>query len=226
MVELNSEGMRLAHLARDMQRAVSVRPARRPEAIVVAASTGGPQALAALFSELGKMIATVPVFVVLHMPEHFTDVVTAQIERMSGCATWAPKDGEIAKCGNIYFAPGSRHLVLKQAGLSVSMRLDDGPAINFCRPSADKLFSSAAEIYGRSLIGIVLSGMGNDGCAGAARIVETGGLVVAQDKETSAVWGMPAAVVGAGLASRVLPIDCIAGHVGRLLKGEIVGVAA
>ncbi len=226
MVEFTRESSSLAHLARDMQNAVRPRSMRRPEAIVVAASTGGPQALATLFSELGKMISSVPVYVVLHMPEHFTDVVTAQIERMSGCVTRAPKDGEVAKCGHIYFAPGSRHLALVQAGPSVSMRLDAGPAINFCRPSADKLFSSAAEVYGRSLIGIVLSGMGSDGCIGAAKIVETGGVVVAQDKETSAVWGMPAAVVEAGLASHVLPIDWIAGHVGRLLKGESAGVAA
>lgn len=198
----------------------------RPDAIVVAASTGGPQALATLFSNLGKLISEVPVFVVLHVPEHFTSVITTQIERISGRPTHAASDGEIARAGNIYFAPGNKHLVLKKSGIPVTMHLDNGPPVNFCRPSADRLFETAAEIYGGRLIAIVLSGMGSDGCAGASLISAAGGSVLAQDKETSAVWGMPAAVVEAGLAQKILPIDCIAMHAGRLLNSEMEGAAA
>jgi len=198
------------------------RPVRRlagdVEAIVIAASTGGPQALAALFSQLGKMIADVPVFVVMHMPEHFTEVVTSQVERISGCKTSAAQADAVAKPGHIYFAPGDRHLVLKRRGVAVTMHLDHGPAINYFRPSADVLFGSAADAFGPRVVAIVLSGMGSDGCNGAAQIAAAGGVVVAQDRETSAVWGMPAAVVEAGIASTVLPIDCIAGYVGRLLN--------
>jgi two-component system chemotaxis response regulator CheB len=152
------------------------------------------------------------------MPEHFTEVVTSQIERISGCKTSAAGTDVVAKAGHIYFAPGDRHLVLKRHGLAVTLHLDDGPAINYFRPSADMLFNSAAEAFGPRVIAIVLSGMGSDGCNGATQIASAGGVVVAQDRETSAVWGMPAAVVEAGIASSVLPIDCIAEYVGRLLN--------
>ena len=193
---------------------------------MIAASTGGPQALATLFAGFGKLMAHVPVFVVLHMPDHFTSIVTAQIERISGRPTLAASEGEIARPGTIYFAPGNKHLVLKAAGLKTSMHLDDGEPLNFCKPSANKLFDSATDVYGSSLIAIVLSGMGNDGCAGAKRIAEAAGTVIAQDRETSAVWGMPAAVAEAGIASTVLPIECIAQYAGRLLEGRNVGAAA
>ena len=199
---------------------------RRPDAVVVAASTGGPQALATLFSSLGKLISDVPVFVVLHVPEHFTSVITGQIERISGRPTVAASDGEIARPGHIYFAPGNKHLVLKKAGLPVTMHLDSGPPVNFCRPSADRLFESAAQVYGAHLIAIVLSGMGADGCVGATAISEAGGSILVQDKETSAVWGMPAAVVDAGIAQKVLPIDCLGAFAGRLLNSELEGAAA
>ena len=107
----------LLDLAAGLRQTSRARSAKRYDAIVIAASTGGPQALATLFRELGKMISAVPVFVVLHMPEHFTSVVTAQIERLSGCPTHAVVDGETAKPGHIYFAPGNKHLVLVKGPL-------------------------------------------------------------------------------------------------------------
>lgn len=198
----------------------------RPRAIVIAASTGGPQALATLFSGLGPMIDEIQVFVVLHMPAQFTEIVSNQIERISRRRASAARDNEIAAHGHIYIAPGGCHLRLEEKGLSTIMRLDDGPHVNFCKPSADILFSSAAEVFGSQLVSIVLSGMGSDGCEGARKIAHRGGKVIAQDKETSAVWGMPAAVVEAGIASAVLPVDCIAGHLALLFNRKKSGAAA
>lgn len=199
------------------------RPPQRPQAIVVAASTGGPQALATLFSSLGPQLSDVPVFVVLHMPAPFASVVTGQIQKISTRPTSSAIDGEIARAGHIYFAPGDFHLSLRDRGLSVSMHLDHGPELNFCRPAADILFSSAAKIYGSSLIAIVLSGMGSDGCAGAVHVAKAGGLIFAQDEASSAVWGMPGAVAAAGVSHQILPPQDIAAHVARLL---IAGRAA
>ena len=125
----------------------------------------------------------------------------------------------------IYFAPGNKHLILKGNCLSVATHLDDGDAINFCKPAADKLFESAVPIYGSRLIAIVLSGMGSDGCKGAAKIANASGIVIAQDQATSAAWGMPAAVRDAGIANHILPIELIAGHVGLLLGFRSTGAA-
>jgi len=203
------------------------RAGRKPaEAIVVAASTGGPQALASLFASLGPQISQVPVFVVLHMPAQFGPIVASQIERISGCPTHIAGHREVARCGHIYFAPGDQHLSLADRGLSIAMNLDHGPEVNFCRPAADVLFSSAASIYGASTVAIVLSGMGNDGCAGAQSIYRSGGTVFAQDRASSAVWGMPGAVVEAGAAHYVLPVPDIAAHVARLLVADRSGAAA
>lgn len=203
------------------------RSGRTPaEAIVVAASTGGPQALAALFASLGPQISQVPVFVVLHMPAQFGPIVVSQIERISGCPTHIAGHREVARSGHIYFAPGDQHLSLVDRGLSIGMNLDHGPEVNFCRPAADVLFSSAASVYGASTVAVVLSGMGNDGCAGALSISRAGGYVFAQDRASSAVWGMPGAVVESGAAQYVLPIPDIAAHIARLLVADRSGAAA
>lgn len=199
----------------------------RPDAIVVAASTGGPQALASLFSALGPQISDIPVFVVLHMPAPFGAVVTSQIGKVCGRPTTIASDGEVAKPGHIYFSPGNQHLSLRMNRRSVVMHLDSGPEINFCRPAADILFGSAADVFGRNLIAVVLSGMGSDGCAGASRIAEVGGLVFAQDEATSVVWGMPGAVAATGAAHFVLPPPEIAARIATILiGGRAAGAAA
>ncbi len=199
---------------------------KRTGAIVIAASTGGPQALETLFAGFGQAISEYPVYVVLHMPDVFTGSVTTRIQKIAGRKTRAAKDGKTAEAGRIYFAPGNKHLVLTAKSGSVCMHLDDSEPVNFCKPSANKLFSSAAKIYGSSLIAIVLSGTGSDGCAGAIEIANAGGLIIAQDQETSAAWGMPASVIEAGAASRILPIDLIAGYTGQYLAIQRRGAAA
>lgn len=199
---------------------------RCPEALVVAASTGGLQALSTLLASLGATIARIPVFVVLHMPVGFEASVTAHIARISRMKVRAAIHGEAVRPGLIYFAPPERHLELAREKGVAKLVLHDGPAINFCKPSADHLFRSAAEVYGRAVIAVVLSGMGADGCAGAAAIVEMGGHVLAQDEESSAVWGMPAAVVEAGHAMAAMPLEDIAGYIGRALLSPPDGAAA
>lgn len=191
-----------------------------PRVIAIGASTGGPQALAGLLSRLAPRLGDTPVIVVLHMPKAFTDVVAADIGRLTGRPTASPRNGESVKPGHIYFAPGGIHLKVVRVGALYAMTFADTPPENFCKPSVDVLFRSVADAYGPAALGIVLTGMGADGLAGARKIVDAGGSIVAQDEASSAVWGMPGEIARAGLASAILPIEAMAEAVGaRLMAG-------
>jgi two-component system chemotaxis response regulator CheB len=190
-----------------------------PSALFIGASTGGPQALATLFKELAPHLDAVPVFVVLHMPTDFTSVVAGQIERLTGRSTIVANHGEPPSSGNIYFAPGGTHMRLLRLGSALAICHKNSPPENFCKPSVDVLFRSAAAAYGPSALGLVLTGMGTDGLAGSREIVAAGGSIIAQDEASSVVWGMPGAVAQAGLASAVLPLGRIAATVRGLLEG-------
>jgi two-component system chemotaxis response regulator CheB len=190
-----------------------------PRALFIGASTGGPQALSTLLTELASYLDAVPVFIVLHMPVDFTSVIAGQIERLTGRRTIVAENGEAPCAGNIYFAPGGIHMRLMRFGSSQIIRHRDSPPENFCKPSVDVLFRSAADAYGPSALGLVLTGMGTDGLAGSRAIVAAGGSIIAQDEGSSVVWGMPGAVAHAGLASAILPPAEIAATVGGLLRG-------
>jgi two-component system chemotaxis response regulator CheB len=176
------------------------------EALAVASSTGGPQALVELFKGLAGKLDRVPVFVTQHMPPSFTTILAQNISKVAGIPCHEAVDGEIVKPGVIYVAPGHFHLIAEAAAGGIIVRITQSPPENFCRPSADPMFRSLAAIYGRKLLGVVLTGMGSDGKVGAEQIVASGGQILAQDEETSVVWGMPRAVAEAKLAKAVLPL--------------------
>ena len=175
--------------------------------------------MSTLFVELSPYLDNVPVFIVVHMPIDFTSVIAGQLERQTGRTTIVARNGEPPRPGNIYLAPGGIHMHLMRLGSSLIIGHKDSPPENFCKPSVDVLFRSAATSYARSALGIILTGMGSDGLSGSRDIVEAGGSVIAQDEASSVVWGMPGAVAQAGLASAILPIGEIAATVGGLLKG-------
>ena len=184
-------------------------PTAPPRILVIGASTGGPQALIALMGHLSGVIDQVPVLITQHMPPTFTTILAELLGRACGRPAREAVDGEPIRSGRIYIAPGGRHLRVARRDGIASVALDDGPQINFCKPAVDPLFSSAAEIWGNWNLALVLTGMGSDGARGAAEIVAAGGTVIAQDEDTSVVWGMPGAVTKAGLCSAVLPIEQI-----------------
>lgn len=191
----------------------------RPRILAIGSSTGGPQALNTLFGEIGSSMGQVPVVVTQHMPPTFTAILAEHIAKAAGRPAAEGKDGEVLQAGRIYVAPGGRHMVLAKNGSDVSIRLTDGPPVNFCKPAVDPLFHTVSEIYGNATLALVLTGMGADGAEGAREIGRLGGSVIAQDEETSVVWGMPGAAAHTGMCSDVLPLPEIGRKVSRILLG-------
>lgn len=193
-------------------------PAAHPvQLVVVASSTGGPEALTRVLRGLTAP-PPVPVLVVQHMPPVFTRQLAARLDRVGPAAVVEAGDDEPLLPGTVYIAPGDRHLGVDTRTGMLRTALDDSPPINFCRPAADVLFRSAVRAVRGELLGVVLTGMGVDGRQGCVDVVGAGGTVLVQDQPSSVVWGMPGAVATAGLAHRVLPVDQIPAAVEDVLS--------
>ena len=195
-------------------------PLTPPRVLVIGASTGGPQALNRLVVQMDAVIQRAPVLITQHMPPTFTAVLAEHLARVSKFPVREAIDGEEVNAGAIYLAPGGKHLKVERRDGTAVIAIDDGPMVNFCKPAVDPLFASAAQVWGSKVLALVLTGMGSDGLAGAKEIVAVGGHVIAQDEETSVVWGMPGQVTNAGLCSAVLPLPEIGGRITRLFTGE------
>jgi two-component system chemotaxis response regulator CheB len=191
-----------------------------PRVLVIGSSTGGPQALTTVMSNLRGLLSRVPVLITQHMPPTFTTILAEHIARAASGKAHEGIDGEPVEAGTIYVAPGGKHMQAVKRDNGVFIALDDGPLVNFCKPAVDPLFRSAAAVWGSAVLAVVLTGMGSDGAKGGADIVAHGGSVIAQDEATSVVWGMPGAAAHAGICSAVLPLDQIAPKLARLFSGE------
>jgi two-component system chemotaxis response regulator CheB len=191
-----------------------------PRVLLIGSSTGGPQALTKLFAEIGSAITNVPVLITQHMPATFTSILAEHISKASGRRAAEGTHGEPLMPGRIYVAPGGKHMVIGKQGAETVVLLNDQPPVNFCKPAVDPLFDSAVPIFGSAILACVLTGMGHDGAAGAKRIADGGGSVIAQDEESSVVWGMPGAVAQAGAAAEILPLGQIGGKIVRILGGR------
>ena len=195
-------------------------PATTPRVLVIGSSTGGPQALNTIVSQIGSVLDRAPVLITQHMPPTFTTILAEHLARIANRPVREAVDGEEINAGTIYLAPGGRHMSVARRDGTAVIALDDGPPVNFCKPAVDPLFSSAAEVWGPKVLGLVLTGMGSDGLRGAQAIAAAGGTILAQDEASSVVWGMPGQVTHAGLASAVLPLNEIAPRLVRLFTGE------
>lgn len=188
--------------------ATTSRLTTRPRVLAIGSSTGGPQALFKVFEGL-KGTYNVPILITQHMPAGFTKVLAEHIAKASGRICTEAVDGETLINNRIYVAPGNYHMTVEGAPESARIRLLTTPPENFCRPSVDPMLRSVVQVYGASVLFVMLTGMGQDGLEGAKRVASSGGAVIAQDEATSVVWGMPGAVAKAGICKEVLPLGDI-----------------
>lgn len=177
--------------------------------IVIGASTGGPSALAHLFSLLPSNLP--PILVVQHMPPGFIESFAVRLDKASKVQVQAAEEGMILQPGHAYVAQGGKHMVLeKKKNGQVMIKFDDGPLVNFVKPSVDVTILSAAEIFRDNMLVVIMTGMGKDGLQGSRLVKKYGGKVLAQSKEDSVIYGMNKAVVDAGLADRIMPVERLA----------------
>ena len=188
-------------------------------AIVLGISTGGPTALAELVPALGKDLH-VPLLIVQHMPPMFTRLLAERLDSKSSMSVVEAVHGMAVEPGKVYIAPGDFHMRVCRASNRVEIALDQAPQENCCRPAVDVLFRSAAEVWGKHSAAVVMTGMGKDGLAGARSLWAAGAPILAQDEDTSVVWGMPGEIVRAKLADQVLPLADISGALIALARGS------
>ena len=188
-----------------------------PRVLALAASTGGPNALATVVRGLPRDFP-LPVLVTQHMPPIFTTMFAQRLARESELPCDEAHDGENLMPGRVYVAPGDRHLTVVGAGVvrGAILRVSDGPPEHHCRPAADPMFRTAAQAFPNGVLAVVLTGMGEDGRDGCAAVAASGGRVIVQDESSSVVWGMPGSVVESGVPCSIIPLHSISAHVASL----------
>ncbi len=190
----------------------------RPRILCIGSSTGGPNALMQVVAEL-KGNFDLPIVITQHMPKTFTPILAEHLQRVSGRPSCEASNGQLVESGHIYVAPGGIHMVLTGSAEHPVIKLDDGPAENFCKPAVDPMLRSVSRLFRDRVLTVILTGMGHDGCAGSRVVADAGGTVIAQDEASSVVWGMPGAVANAGICSFVAPLPGIVQHI-RKLSGK------
>jgi two-component system chemotaxis response regulator CheB len=200
-------------------------PHAKIDIIAIGCSTGGPDALTTVLLGLPADLP-VPIVVTQHMPPVFTRMFAERLDRSTPLTVVEAGDGMDVAPGTVYIAPGDKHLVLHRRGTATVTHLSGASPENSCRPAVDVMFRSVAALYGSAAYAAVLTGMGYDGRGGAKVLRDAGAEVLAQDEASSVVWGMPGAVVGAGLADEVLPLDKVAACLtARVKVGRSAAVA-
>lgn len=192
-----------------------------PEVLAVAASTGGPNALEALLKGLPPDFR-LPILITQHMPPGFTRLLADRLRAATHFQVDEAVPGAPVVPGQVWIAPGDHHLVVQRVGMEVVLQTNQSPPENSCRPAADPMFRSVARVYGPRALAVVLTGMGQDGMAGAGSIVQAGGRVLVQDEASSVVWGMPGAVARGGLAEAILPLGGLPQAIVERCRGGVV----
>ncbi|MCC7284343.1 MAG: chemotaxis response regulator protein-glutamate methylesterase [Acetobacteraceae bacterium] len=179
--------------------------------VAIGTSTGGTQALEAVLTALP---ATAPgIVIVQHMPEKFTASFAERLNGLCEIDVFEAKDGQRVVPSRALIAPGGRHMLLKRSGAQYHVEVVDGPVVNRHRPSVDVLFRSVAKFAGGNALGVIMTGMGDDGARGLKEMHDAGARTIAQDEETCVVYGMPKEAVKLGAVDRILPLQHIAGAI-------------
>jgi two-component system chemotaxis response regulator CheB len=186
-----------------------------PRVIAIGISTGGPAALASILPALPADFP-IPILIVQHMPPLFTKLLADRLDEKCALRISEARQGSALEAGSVLLAPGDFHMSVVSKSGQLSVCLDQAAQQNYCRPAVDVLFRSVAEVYGGAAVGVVLTGMGHDGLRGATVMKARGAMVIAQDEPSSVVWGMPGAVVNAGLADRILSLNAVVPEILRI----------
>ncbi|MEQ8846156.1 chemotaxis response regulator protein-glutamate methylesterase [Botrimarina sp.] len=194
-------------------------PGLRPDVVAIAVSTGGPQALTQLLPRLPASFPT-PVLVVQHMPPLFTKSLAEDLDRRCPLTVSEASQGQPVRRGEVLIAPGGKQMRVAKSAAGPVIQLTDDPPENNCRPAADFLFRSVASVYGAKSLGLVLTGMGDDGALGAEKMKQAGAVILAQDEASCVVYGMPRAVVDRGLADVVAPLGRLHEHLAAAAAGR------
>lgn len=208
-------GAEWAGRPRDLRALIPAIASEAPSVVAIAASTGGPPALARVIGALPEAFP-LPVLVVQHMGAAFMEGFAAWLNGVVALPVAVARDGERAAPGRVYVAPGDRHLELAPGG---GLRLTDADPVGGQRPAATALFRSLARHAGPRGVGVLLTGMGEDGAVGLLDMRRAGGATIAEDESTAVVFGMPAAAIRMGGAGTVLPLDRVASHLARIVAG-------
>jgi two-component system chemotaxis response regulator CheB len=173
--------------------------------VAIGISTGGPFALQKVISMLPRDLS-VPIAIVQHMPPNFTASLAQRLNQITSLIVQEGANGMPVKPGHIYLAPGGKQMVFTRKDTQIRLRITSQPSDVLFHPSVDVMFLSACEVFGGDILGIVMTGMGRDGLEGARKIKALGGMIYAQDKKSSVVYGMPHVIVEANLADKILPL--------------------
>jgi two-component system chemotaxis response regulator CheB len=184
--------------------------------IAIGASTGGTNALEVILTDLPPHLPGI--VVVQHMPEHFTEAFANRLNTVCSMEVREARDGEWITRGVALIAPGNHHLLVQRSGARYVARVKDGPTVHHQRPAVDVLFDSVATAVGRNALGVILTGMGADGAQGLLTMKQAGAHTLAQDEQTSIVFGMPKEAIALGAADEVVPLQMMAPTILRVLK--------
>lgn len=184
--------------------------------IAIGTSTGGPKALQSIIPEIPANING-SILVVQHMPEGFTKSLAARLDSISNIRVKEAEDGETLKKGYCYIAPGNYHLTVLENNEEIFLKLDQNPTVSGHRPSVDVMMNSVAEVKSLKKIAVIMTGMGSDGANGMKNIFNTGGYTIAQDEDSSVVYGMPRAAINNGSVNKILPLNEISNELIDLL---------
>ncbi|MBE0602273.1 MAG: chemotaxis response regulator protein-glutamate methylesterase [Deltaproteobacteria bacterium] len=184
--------------------------------VVVGASTGGTEALREFLEALPA--DTPGIVIVQHMPEHFTAAFSSRLDGLCRITVKEAADNDTVIRGRALIAPGNKHLLLKRSGARYYVEVKDGPLVCRHRPSVDVLFRSAARYAGKNAVGVIMTGMGDDGARGMLEMKEAGAITIAQDEASCVVFGMPQEAIKRGGVDKVMPLDMIASAVLKLCE--------
>jgi two-component system chemotaxis response regulator CheB len=190
--------------------------------IAIGASTGGVEAIESV--QIGLPERMPPILVTQHIPPVFSKSFAGRLNQRCRLSVKEAEDGDEAKAGCVYVAPGNLHMMLQKAPGGYRVAVKDGPRVCYQRPSVDVLMVSVAEAAGRLATGVLLTGMGSDGAQGMLALKKAGGHTIAQDERTCTVFGMPREAIRLGAAAEILPLDRIAPALLRSLPPRTAGV--